>query len=273
MILRFPVAAIIAVAPIAASAGDLTPATTEPEPLFDAIPQASPDLIFTLRGGVAMAPDYFGSDEYTAGPDVGFRFGYLRLPGGRTFGSADPSEPRYGLGLRGSFRYVDERSSDDNPELDGLDDIDATVELGLGIGYQSYAFDAFADVRYGVVGHESFVGELGADLKVHPNESLTLTLGPRLFVGSDDYASTYFGIGADEAAASKFDTHDADGGMLSAGLELGARYEIGQNWGIEGAVTWDRYTGDAEDSPIVQNGDRDQYGLRIGVTRLITLDF
>ncbi|WP_234822437.1 MipA/OmpV family protein [Palleronia aestuarii] len=264
---------ILAITPVTAWAGNLDVPPTEAAPVMMAQAAPSPDLIFTLRGGIASTPDYFGSDEYTVGPDFAFRLNYLRLPGGRDFGTPNLAEPTYGVGLRGSFRYISERSSDDNSELSGLDDVDTSVELGLGIGYSSYIFDAFADLRYGVIGHDAFVGEVGADLKVHPTENLTLAVGPRLFLGSDDYASTYFGVSDDEAVASQFDAYDANGGLLSAGMEIGARYEINQNWGIEGAVTWDRFTGDAENSPIVENGDRDQYGLRVGVTRLITLDF
>ncbi len=232
-----------------------------------------PDLVFTLRGGVASAPEYFGSEDYTLGPDLAFRLNYLSL-GPLNFGSADGAR-RQGLGIRGSFRYVDERSADDNGELAGLDDIDATFELGLGLGYTSDSFAAFADLRYGIGGHESFVSELGADLRLHPSDRLTLTAGPRVLLGSEDYASTYFGVTAAEARASdgRFPAYDADGGVVSAGIELGARYEVNDRWGVEGAVTYDRLVGDAADSPIVEQGDRDQYGLRIGVTRQITLDF
>ena len=66
---------------------------------------------------------------------------------------------------------------------------------------------------------------------------------------------------------------DAGGGLLSAGVELGATYQINDDWGVEGALTWDRLAGDAADSPIVATGDRDQYSVRIGLTRRITLDF
>ncbi|MBJ3761222.1 MipA/OmpV family protein [Maribius pontilimi] len=268
---RFVPVALIAFLPGMAVAGDLSLPVEEPQPLYVA-PASSPDLIFTLRGGVATAPDYFGSDDYTIGPDFGFSLQYARLFG-REFGSADPNDPRYGIGLRGSFRFVDERTADDNAELAGLEDVDTSLELGLGLGYTSYRVDAFADMRYGVVGHEALVGELGADFKVYPTDRLTLSLGPRVFVGSGKYADTYFSVSPGEAAASAFDAYDADGGVLSAGLELGATYELNEKWGVEGAVTWDRFTGDAEDSPIVQNGDRDQYGLRVGITRQITLDF
>lgn len=267
------IAAIVVLAslPGVVFAGDLSLPVSEPLPTYVAPAASTPDLIFTLRGGVAVTPDYFGSDSYAAGPDFGFRLGYARLFG-LEFGSADGSA-KYGLGLRGSFRFIGERTADDNAELDGLEDVDASVELGLGLGYQSYNFDAFADMRYGVVGHESVVGELGADVKLHPSDRLTLSMGPRVLVGSGDYSDTYFGVSADEAAASSFAAYDPDGGVVSAGLEVGAAYQISDNWGLEGAVTWDRFVGDAEGSPIVENGDRDQYGLRIGITRKITLDF
>ncbi|SHJ15935.1 outer membrane protein [Palleronia salina] len=263
----------LAMGPSAVMAGDLSLPAPEPQPVFQAPAPSTPNLVFTLRGGAAVNPDYFGSDDYSVGPDFGFRLGYANLFG-REFGNADGS-PSYGLGVRGSFRYIGERDDADNPELTGLNDIDASVELGLGLGYSSYNFDAFADVRYGVIGHEAVVGELGADFKVHPSDRLTLSVGPRVFVGSGKYSDVYFGVTPAEAAASTsgFTAYDPDGGILSAGVELGASYEINDQWGVEGAVTWDRLTGDAADSPIVQAGDRDQYGIRVGITRQITLDF
>lgn len=257
---------------VTAQAGDLDPVAIEPVPVVQAAPVASPDLIFTVRGGIASAPDYFGSGDYTVGPDFAFSFGYLRLPGGRDFGNLDGLSPD-GFGLRASFRYVDQRDDADNAELAGLEDIDTSVELGLGIGYTSRNFDAFADVRYGAVGHESFVGEIGADVKAQPTDRLTVSLGPRMLLGSDDYNDTYFGVTADEAALSGFDAYDPDGGAVTAGLELGMSYRLTDNWGVEGAVTYDRFIGDAADSPIVEQGDRDQYGVRVGITRRITLDF
>ncbi len=272
---RFLLTAGIALSAAAVYAGGVSAQGFEPQPTYAAPAQSagSPDLIFTLRGGVATSPEYFGSDEYQVGPDLGFQLNYAAI-GPLNFGRTDGVET-YGLGLRGSFRYIGERDSDDFDELRGLDDVDATAELGLGVGYTSERFDAFADLRYGIGGHESFVGELGADVKLHPSERLTLKAGPRMLLGSDDYASTYFGVSPDEALASNglYDAYDADGGVVSAGVEVGARYDLNGPWGIEGAVTYDRLVGDASDSPIVEQGDRDQYGLRIGITRQITLDF
>ncbi|WP_108485046.1 MipA/OmpV family protein [Oceaniglobus ichthyenteri] len=247
-----------------------------PAPIYQAAPSSSPDLVFTLRGGAKVTPDYFGSGDYSIGPDAGFSLNFARLPGGLSIGSTDPNDPRYGIGMRGSFRYISKRDTSDHVELSGLNDVDASVELGLGVAYTSRNFDAFADVRYGVVGHESFVGELGADVKIHPTDRLTLSMGPRLFMGTDTYAQTYFGVSLAEAAGPggyAGGAFNAGGGLLSAGIELGAAYKINDDWGVEGAITWDRLTNDAADSPIVRAGERDQYGIRIGLTRRITLDF
>lgn len=234
---------------------------------FQAVP-SSPDLIFTLRGGGQLEPEFFGSDEYDIGPNLGFNLNFLRLPGGRSFGSPDPLFEPEGFRLRGSFRFIDERD-----ELDGFDDVDTSVELGLGLAYDTQFFGAYADVRYGVIGHDSFVGELGANVKMRPTDRLTLTLGPRVFLGDDDYADTYFGVSATDSALSGLGEFDADGGVLSAGVELGAKYRINNNWGIEGSVRYDRLTGDAEDSSITEAGDEDQFTVKFGLTRRITLDF
>lgn len=232
---------------------------------------SSPALTFVLRGGVSTSPEYFGSDDYTVGPDLGLSPKYGRI-GKFEFGDPDPWAASRGFGLRGSFRYIPERDSGDYDELEGLDDIDAAYELGVGIGYTATNFSAFADVRRGFGGHESWVGEIGADVIARPTDRLAVTFGPRLFYGSDDYASTYFGVSESEAAASpNFGAYDADGGLLSAGAELGAKYRINDVWGVEGAITWDRFTNDAEDSPIVRQGERDQWGARIGITRAFSI--
>lgn len=227
---------------------------------------------FTLRGGVQVRPEFPGSDEYEVGPDLGFSFGSLEI-GRFGIGDPDPGLVRTGLGLRGTFRYVGERESGEFEELRGLDDVDAALELGVGVSYRQDAYEVFGDLRYGVTGHDSFVGEVGADVFVRPTDRLTLNAGPRVFFAEDGYAQEYFGVSPAEAARSTLPAFDAEGGALSAGLEIGAQYRLNESWGIEGAVTYDRLLGDAEDSPITEAGSADQYGVRVGLTRRITFGF
>jgi outer membrane scaffolding protein for murein synthesis (MipA/OmpV family) len=260
-------AVLIATAPLAGFAGSLETAadTTVATPMP---PVAhTPKLAFTLRAGIGAGPAYFGAKDLTAGPDFSFSLNYLALPGGHSIGSTDPNAVSYGFAPRGSFRYIAKRSSKDHSELTGLDDVKAALEVGLGLGYTQRNFEAFADVRYGAIGHHAWVGEIGANAVMHPTEQLTLRVGPRVFFGSSRYANTYFGVTAAESTASGFAVHDAKGGALSAGLEMGATYAINDTWGIDGAVRWDKYLGDAKSSPVVQQGKDNNVSLRIGMTR------
>ena len=260
---------VLTIAATPALAGNVDPVMIEPAPVTPvAAPAAAPAFVFSLRGGVATAPEYFGSDEYTVGPDFGFRFHALRL-GGLEFGDPDPLATRRGLSFRGSFRYVDEIDTSEYDELDGLDDVDATYELGGGVSYGGANYMVFADARYGIGGHESWVAELGGDIIARPTEKLSITFGPRFLLGDDGYADTYFSVDDDEAGT--LDAYDADGGLITAGVELGARYQFNQDWGIESALTYDKFVNDAADSPIVEAGSDEQWGLRIGITRRFTI--
>ncbi|SPH17077.1 hypothetical protein DEA8626_00591 [Defluviimonas aquaemixtae] len=233
---------------------------------------AEPDMVLTFGLGAQVAPGYFGSDDYEVGPGFAFRVNYLRL-GGRRFGSPDPYHEPEGLGLRGSFRYVADRTAGEYPELAGLNDVDDALELGIGLGWEQPIYRVFGDVRYGVIGHEAFVGEIGADVKFRPSDRLLVTFGPRAQFGSDDYAATYFGVTPAESLASGLPTYSASGGMVSAGLELGLRYRLNENWGVEGALTWNRLTDDAASSPITGLGSEDQYGAKVVLTRRVSFDF
>ena len=162
-----------------------------------------PTSSMTLRAGVQVSPAYFGSDDYELGPDLAARFDYVRFPGGFEYGSSRTVGFRTGWGIQGSFRYIGEREGDD--EIEGLDDVPWSAEAGLGVGYEQRNWRAFTDVRYGFVGHNAWVGEIGADAIAYPIEGLTLTAGPRLEFGTDSFAQTYFGISPEESAASGLD--------------------------------------------------------------------
>ncbi|MBY5989366.1 MipA/OmpV family protein [Roseovarius atlanticus] len=231
---------------IAAMAALLLPGT--------ALAQSGPSLSFAAGIGGNYQPEYFGSDDYDAGVTGGFKFGHLRI-GRLEFGDPDPNAVDLGWRPRGSLRLIGKRDSSDHVELTGLRDVDFSVEIGGGVGYTAENFQAFADVRYGVIGHESWVGELGADAIFRPSEDWTVTVGPRALWGSDDYTSTYFGVTPAEATLSAYPAYAPGSGLVTAGIEVGAQYELSQNWYLDGTLAWNRYVGDAADSPIVQDDD------------------
>lgn len=242
--------------------------------LATAAPAAAQEesLDFALTGGVGVGPAYPGSDDYEVGPDVGFTFGALNLgPIDAGNGTWERSAPGFALG--GAFRFIGERDSGDHAELAGLDDIDAAVELGLSLTYRQPYWQVFGEVRQGLGGHHGVTGTLGADMILRPAPRWRITAGPRLALGDDEYAGTYFGVTAAEAGRSAFAAYDADGGVLGAGVEVEARYRMNENWALEGAVSYDRLTNDAADSPITRNGSRDQWGASLGISRQFNLRF
>lgn len=227
---------------------------------------------FSLLGGVAAAPDYPGSDSYGASPLAGFTFGSLKY-GGRAIGNGIGSIPANGLKFGGSFRVVGSRKASDNVELTGLSDIDTAVELGLALTYQETNWNVFGNIRQGFGGHHGVTGTIGSDLIFRPNDRLTIAGGPRINLGDSEYAQTYFGVSAAEAAASTYGQFDASGGVLGAGVTVRATYRMNDRWALEGVASYEKLMNDAKDSSITRAGSEDQWTVGIGVSRAFTLRF
>ncbi len=227
---------------------------------------------FALRGGVGAAPDFPGSDSYSAVPDLGFTFGALKW-GRADFGSGVGVVPDNGFALRGAFKVLGSRRASDNPELLGLDDVSSAVELGLGVVYQQTNWLAFGEVRQGFGGHHGVTGTLGADLILRPDSQWTITAGPRINFGDSDYASTYFGVTPVEAGASAFGAYTADGGVLGVGVAVGATYQFNDRWAFESLLSYEKLMNSAADSPITAIGSEDQWTVRMGFSRAFTLRF
>ena len=228
-------------------------------------------LDFAPRVGVAVTPAYPGASEYELGPDLGFSLGRAQLGGSLGFGSG--YERQLGFGFKPSIGFIGERDSSEYDEIDGLGDVDAALELGVGGVFRGEAYQVFGDLRRGFGGHEGVVLDIGADYVARPTRRLTITAGPRATFADDTYASTYFDVSAAESAVSGLGAYDADGGIVSAGVEAVATYRLGDDWAVEGGVTYDRLIGDAGDSSIVEAGSEDQFGLRLGISRRIRLGF
>lgn len=236
-------------------------------PLGAAAQENDAGVTFRFGAGPGIGPGYFGDDDIAGRPAFKFELEELRLGGvGRT-GAADD----YGIDFAGSVRFIGERTADDDPELAGLADIDRAFELGGGLSYNAPGYAVFAKLRYGVIGHESFVAELGSDIYYRPTDQLTFKAGPRLLLGDDTYAQTYFGVTAEESAASSFDAFDARGGIISAGARAEAKYAISDDWEVVGTIRYDQLRDDAAGSPITQSDD--QISGSLVLTRRITFGF
>jgi outer membrane protein len=236
-----------------------------------AMAQDSPSASFSLGLGASVSPDYLGASSYGVGPSGSFALRELVLPGGFGFGSASARPVEPGFGLRGAFRYLGSRKASDFPELTGMENIDDTFEIGLGVAQVTDTWRVFGEVRYGAFGHEGWAGDLGADAIWRVSERTAVLFGPRLAFGDRRFVATYFGVTDAESAASGFAAYRPAGGLVSAGLELGLNHQFNDDWGLLGTLRYDRLQDDAADSPIVAQGSRDQWGARLILTRSFSL--
>ncbi len=237
--------------------------------LLAAAPAAAQEgarLAFALGLGVESRPAYFGAAEQEIGPDLSFSLGAARL-GPLRFGDFE-GRAESGWGFRGSFRWIPGRSAGDHPELAGLPDVDAALELGGGVDYAAPWWEAFAVARYGVLGHGALVAEAGMDLIARPTDRLTLRAGPRLLWGSDGFAEAYFGV---EEPAGAFPAFAARGGLLSSGAVLAAEYRLGGAWSLAAQARYDRLQADAAASPVTAKDD--QWSASLGVVRRFDIRF
>ncbi len=222
--------------------------------------------------GLSTRQEYFGSDSYSTGPRG--RFGLEAISFGPiTSGTPGVARDTTGFGVRGAFRLIPERSAEDHTELTGLNDVDFSLEMGLGAAYEAQSFRIFADARYGVIGHGAWVSEVGADYIMRPNDDLEISVGPRLFFGSDDYASTYFGVTAPEAAASAFGAYDASGGLLSMGFDMRVEQRLNEDWSIRADLEISEFVNAAADSPITQAGDARHATFGVTLARRFSFGF
>ena len=74
-------------------------------------------------------------------------------------------------------------------------------------------------------------------------------------------------IDSSDAASSGLPFYKADGGIKDYGLGIGANYKFNKAWGLIAKVSYYRLTGDAEDSPIVEDeGDKNQYKAAVALS-------
>jgi outer membrane scaffolding protein for murein synthesis (MipA/OmpV family) len=237
-------------------------------PVFAAAEGSGNEVSFRIGVGPKLAPGYFGDADQDTGVGAKFSLEHVQIGSiSRDGGAAS------GFGFGGSVRFINGRDAADFTELTGLETIDPSLEIGGQVLYAAPMFEAFASLRYGAVGHKSFVSEIGGDLIIQPTDNLRLTAGPRMLWGDDDYAATYFGVTAEESMASGdlIAAFDAGGGLISAGAEIEATYAFNDDWQLVGTVTYDTLRGDAANSPITTEDD--QITTQIVLTRKITFNF
>ncbi len=237
-----------------------------------------------VGAGVAIAPEFEGSDEYETTFVPGFqavwRDRVLITPEGLgAFVIRQDS-----LRVSAAIGYGGGRKEDDSVYLRGLGNIEDGAVLSLGAQYDlGRRLTATADVRTFLDGSKGTVISVGLQTQVPfgvvrgallptgapydevaDRQGLAFIGGISLDWADDNYNQSFFGVDAMQSSASGYQQYDAKGGLKSVKVEVGFTQPMGKNWGLTGIAAYSKLLGDAADSPIVQDTDSLSATLAIG---------
>lgn len=217
----------------------------------------------TVGGGANVTPRYSGSDksrvttslvlDYTM--ENGFFVSSTRGIGyGNNIGKIDYNAAvSYRAGRKD--RDVDSDSlSDGSDYLRGMGDVKGSALGVLGLGYgvtdwlnlQLQAEVPFSEQNNGTALHFG----IHSPLYTSPNNTVTLALTGSW--GTDKYMQTYYGVSAAQSAASRFNRYDAKSGIYAWSMNLDWTHKFNEDWSMIATAGVTQLTGDARNSPIVQ---------------------
>lgn len=229
---------------------------------------------FVLAGAAGFyGPDYEGSDDYRA---LGLPFFLV------TYKDRFYADPIRGAGaylfdndtfqLGAGVNYAFGREEDENDRLTGLGDIDGGAAAEIRLEYQPWSTDlpvgpsVTAQLQHQFTGADTgTLAELSAGFGFPLGGRAILRPGLNAQYGDADYNQSFFGISPAQAVRSGLPAYEAEAGFKSVGANLFATYLLTPDWFLTGVASYDRLTGDAADSPIVD--DENQFRLIAGVVR------
>ena len=219
----------------------------------------------SVGGGLVSMPKFPGADSQRI-----LALPFVAASYGRFFFGADPGAAS--LGGVGVNLYRDShwrlatalsaslsrRKESDDPRLQGLGDVDRTVTAGVGVAYTQDWFTLSTGVLTDVLnrGHGT-LARFDARARYRPGEQLTFFAGPGLTWADNRYTQMFFGVDANQSAASGLPQFDAHAGLNSVRFSLGAGYRFDRHWGAGVFGSISRLRDDAASSPITE--DRSQY--------------
>ena len=220
---------------------------------------------YSIGGGVAFAPDYEGSSDYTSAliPFGNAKFDngmYVRLEGPYARANLIPSSWVSWLEAGPSYQYRSSRARVDNDQVSALKNISDANELGafVGINYENW----YARLEYlGDTGdaHEGWTTELKGGYNWIIAPKWRMLISGRATYANSDYMDTYFGVNPDNVLSSGLPFYEADSGIKDAGIELRLQWNFWNRFSALGIFDYVRLLNDAdESSPVTDEGSANQ---------------
>ena len=217
----------------------------------------------TVGAGIAIVPDYEGSDYYEAAPLLHFRMAwtngrYLDFTGNRVKFNI-MKESNWSIGPMVRVRAKRDNDVED-AQVSRMKDVDTSIELGGFVAYKLWEnFEIGANLVQDVAdGHDGYLVGFHVGYKIHMEKMMIGLKGFTTFV-NNDYMEAYFSVNSDNVGSAQLRTYDADEDFKDVGVTCVINYQINKSWGATGVLGYTRLIGDAGDSPVVDDrGDENQ---------------
>lgn len=212
------------------------------------------DWQFEVGGGMMYGAKYDGSNNYETKllpfASAEYKDGLFFASIWDGIGSYPIRGENYKLG--GSVGSSHGRKeSDDAKNLRGMGDIDTEVTVDIKGEYMMGPVQISGDVTSGADHYGTTAKlELGTMLPINEQLMVMGSVGPTW--ADDKHMQSYFGVSPNQAARSGYKRYNADSGVKSVGVNIGAVYKINQNWDAMLMLSSEKLLDKAADSPITK---------------------
>lgn len=205
----------------------------------------------TVGGGAALAPRYEGSNLYELSAQPIFNVSFdknLFFMGMRGIGITPLRGKNYSIAMGFGYDFG-RKEKDDNKNLHGMGKVDGSA---LGFVTADYAFGLFS---VGTNVKSSFGGDYGTtgglNFAVQQKAGVFNVKGDfHLKFADSKHMKSFFGVTAQQSAASGKTVFDPEAGLKSAGFGVGMNYALTKSWALNFAAVADWLVSEAADSPL-----------------------
>ena len=225
------------------------------------------DWTMTYGGGGQVIPDYPGARGHLFQPavivDIRYRDTFF-ISDGEGVGVNLLRGPNYRAGIAVGYdlgRYASESQSG---RIRTLADVSAAPEPKIFLDYSVLPFVFNAVVRHAIGGYNGLIADFGSYVPLPISDTITGFLGPTLTLANARYMRAYFGVTPDQAVGSPLRPYAPGGGFSSTGLGLMVVDFLSKRWFIESDAAFQRFLGQAADSPVVASRSQVSLGVHFG---------
>ncbi len=221
-----------------------------------------------VGGGLVYAPDFEGSRDYEFVPapfvDIEWRQRVF-LSTRRGLGVNLVKERNWRAGPR--LTYDHGRAESDASRLDGLGDVDDTLEAGA---FATFFFDNWrfsADFRHDIGGgHDGtlLAAEITYGARSGRRDVVLVSGGLRW--ASETYMQSFFGVDAAQSARARLARFTPESGLKDIAARISWAHAFSEHWYSNVVAGISYLAPQASDSPIVDDGGKLQFlmGLMLG---------